>query len=168
MISMYFVNSKKTVKGSVNEGGIRVPSIATWPKQIKAGSKSDHPSTFYDYFATVSDIIGEAPPYEIDGISYYPTLIGKKQMAHEYLYWEFPAYGGQQAIRINQWKGIKKDLFKGSSDLQLFNIEDDPKELNNLASNYPDIVKKMERYMDQAHTEAQMEKFKIPVLDNKN
>ena len=35
-------------------------SIATWPKQIKAGSKSDHPSTFYDYFATVSDIIGEA------------------------------------------------------------------------------------------------------------
>ena len=56
----------------------------------------------------------------------------------------------------------------GSPDLQLFNIEDDPKELNNLASNYPDIVEKMQRYMDQAHTEAQMEKFKIPVLDNKN
>ena len=163
-----FVNSKKTVKGSVNEGGIRVPSIATWPKQIKAGSKSDHPSTFYDYFATVSDIIGETPPYEIDGISYYPTLIGEKQKTHKYLYWEFPAYGGQQAIRINQWKGIKKDLFKGSSDLQIFNLADDPKELNNLASNHPDIVEKMQRYMDQAHTEAQMEKFKIPVLDNKN
>ncbi len=161
-----FVNSKTTVKGSVNEGGIRVPSIATWPKRIKAGSKSDHPSTFYDYFATVSDIIGEVPPYAIDGISYYPILIGEKQKKHEYLYWEFPAYGGQQAIRINKWKGIKKDLFKGASKLQLYNLDNDPKEVNNLASNYPEIVEKMERYMNEAHTEAKNEKFKIPVLDN--
>ena len=158
-------NSKNTVKGNVNEGGIRVPSIATWPKRIKAGSKSDHPSTFYDYFATVCDILGEAPPNDIDGISYYPTLIGKEQKKHDYLYWEFPAYGGQQAIRINQWKGIKKNLLKGPSKLQLYNLNDDPKELNNLASNYPEIVQKMERSMKQAHKKASIKKFNIPVLD---
>ena len=160
-----FINSKNTVKGNLNEGGIRVPSIATWPNRIKAGSKSDHPSTLYDYFATVSDIIGQAPPYAIDGISYYPTLIGEEQEKHDYLYWEFPAYGGQQAIRMNQWKGIKKNLFKGPSKLQLYNLNDDPKELNDLASNYPEIVEKMEISMKEAHTEAEIQNFKIPVLD---
>ena len=160
-----FVNSKNTVKGSVNEGGIRVPTIATWPKRIKAGSKSDHPSTFYDYFATVCDIISEDSPYYTDGISYYPTLIGKKQKKHDYLYWEFPAYGGQQAIRINQWKGIKKNLLKGPSELELYNLEDDPKELNNLAANYPEVVQKMESSMKKAHKKPSIRKFIIPALD---
>ena len=161
-----FVNSKNTVKGNVNEGGIRVPTIATWPKRIKPGSKSDHPSTFYDYFATVSDIINESLPYAIDGISYYPTLVGENQEKHEYLYWEFPAYGGQQAIRINQWKGIKKNLFKGPSKLKLYNLIDDPQELNDLASDYPEIVIKMEKLLKEAHTTANIDKFKIPALEN--
>ena len=161
-----FVNSEKTVKGNVNEGGIRVPTIATWPKKIKSGSKSDHPSTFYDYFATVCNIIGKEDPLNAtDGISYYPTLIGKEQKKHDYLYWEFPAYGGQQAIRINQWKGIKKNLLKGPSELQLYNLEDDPKELNNLAANYPEVVQKMESSMKKAHKKPTVKKFIIPALD---
>ena len=57
-------------------------------------------------------------------------------------------------------------MFKGASKLQLYNLDNDPKEVNNLASNYPEIVEKMERYMNEAHTEAKNEKFKIPVLDN--
>ncbi|MBN09671.1 MAG: N-acetylgalactosamine-6-sulfatase [Flavobacteriaceae bacterium] len=162
-----FVNSKKTVKGSINEGGIRVPTIATWPKRIKSGTTSNHPSTFYDFFATVSDIIGKPSSYKNDGISYYPTLVGKKQKKHDYLYWEFPAYGGQQAIRINKWKGIKKNLLKGPSKLQLYNLNDDPKEINNLADSYPQIVKKMEISMEKAHTKAKIKKFNIPVLDEK-
>jgi len=160
-----FVNSKKTVKGSVNEGGIRVPTIATWPKRIKSGSISDHPSAFYDFFATVSDIIGKPSFYHNDGISFYPTLIGEKQKKHDYLYWEFPSYGGQQAIRFNQWKGIKKELLKGPSKLQLYNLKKDPKEINNVATNYPEIVKKMERSMKEAHTKATIKKFNMPVLD---
>lgn len=161
-----FVNSKNTVKGNVNEGGIRVPTIVTWPKKIKPGTYSDHPSTFYDYFATVSDIIDHKLPYLIDGVSYYPTLIDEKQDKHDYLYWEFPAYGGQQAIRINKWKGIKKNLFEGPSKLQLYNLHDDPKELNDIALDYPEIVIKMENLMKEAHTTPKMDKFKIPVLDN--
>ena len=160
-----FVNSKKTVKGSVNEGGIRVPTIVTWPNKVKGNSKSDHPSTFYDFFATVSDIIGNPLTYKTDGISYLPTLIGKKQETHDYLYWEFPSYGGQQAIRIDQWKGIKKELLKGPSNLHLYNLNDDPKELKDLADSYPQIINKMEVFMKQAHTKAFIEKFNIPVLD---
>jgi arylsulfatase len=160
-----FVNSKKTVKGSVNEGGIRVPTIVTWPNKVKGNSKSDHPSTFYDFFATVSDIIGNPLTYKTDGISYLPTLIGKKQETHNYLYWEFPSYGGQQAIRIDQWKGIKKELLKGPSNLHLYNLNDDPKELNDLADSHPQIINKMEVLMKKAHTKASIEKFNIPVLD---
>ena len=160
-----FVNSKNTVKGNVNEGGIRVPTIASWPKKIKAGSKSDHPSIFYDYFATVCDVIGAKPDFKIDGESYLPVLLGEEQKKHDYLYWEFPAYTGQQAIRVNYWKGYKKQLFEGPSKLRLFNIKDDPKELNDLSSNYPGVVKKLESFMKSAHSKATIEKFNIPVLD---
>ena len=160
-----FVNSKNTVKGNVNEGGIRVPTIASWPKKIKAGSKSDHPCVFYDYFATVCDVIGTKLDFKIDGKSYLPALLGEEQKKHDYLYWEFPSYTGQQAIRVNDWKGYKKQLFEGPSKLKLFNIKVDPKELNDLSEDYPDVVKKLERLMKSAHTKATIEKFNIPVLD---
>ena len=160
-----FVNSKKTVKGNVNEGGIRVPTIATWPAKIKPGTQSDHPSTFYDYFATVCDILNLKTPYPIDGISYYPTLIEKPQPQHEYLYWEFPAYTGQQAIRMGKWKGIKKNLFIGEAPLALYDLSTDPKEQHDLAEDQPEIVQKMETYLEQAHSTAKLEKFQIPILD---
>ena len=160
-----FVNSKITVKGSVNEGGIRVPTIVTWPNKIKGGRLSRHPSAFYDYYATVCDILGVDPPYQIDGISYYPSFLEKPQKEHDYLYWEFPAYGGQQAIRMGSWKGFKKNLFEEASALQLFDLSKDPKELNDLADEYPEIVYKMENFLKQAHTRAAQKKFRIPVLE---
>ena len=101
-----FSNLENTVKGNLNEGGIRVPTIVTWPDVIASGSKSNHPSIFYDYLATVSDLVGISPPYKTDGISFLPTLKGKSQEKHKYLYWEFPSYGGQQAIRIDQWLSL--------------------------------------------------------------
>ena len=161
-----FLNSEDTVKGNLNEGGIRVPTIVSWPKVIPSGSESNHPSAFYDYLATVSDLVGLSPPYKTDGISFLPTLKGKNQEKHKYLYWEFPSYGGQQAIRVNNWKGIKKNLFKGPSKLQLYNLDEDPKELNDVALKYPEIVSKMEDFMKEAHTTPKKDIFIIPVLEN--
>ena len=161
-----FLNSENTVKGNLNEGGIRVPTIATWPNVITAGSESDHPSIFYDYLATISDLVGVTPPYKTDGISFLPTLKGKTQEKHKYLYWEFPSYGGQQAIRINKWKGIKKGLIKGQSKLKLYNLSHDLKELNDVASEFPEIVAKMENMMKGAHKTPKMDIFKIPALEN--
>ena len=161
-----FLNSEDTVKGNLNEGGIRVPTIVSWPKVITSGSESNHPSAFYDYLATVSDLVGLSPPYKTDGISFLPTLKGKNQEKHKYLYWEFPSYGGQQAIRVNNWKGIKKNLFKGPSKLQLYNLDEDPKELNDVALKYPEIVSKMEDFMKEAHTTPKKDIFIIPVLEN--
>ena len=161
-----FVNSKNTVKGNVNEGGIRVPTIATWPDKINGGRLSDHPSTFYDYYATVCEILGVKPPYPIDGISYYPSLIEKPQKKHDYLYWEFSTQSGQQAVRYGKWKGIKTDLQKGPQPLQLFNLEDDIKEIKNVSDDNPMIVKKIESILLKARTTPALETFKIKAVDN--
>ena len=66
-----FLNSENTVKGNLNEGGIRVPTIVAWPDVISSGSVSNHPSTFYDYLATVSDLVGVSPPYKTMDLVFY-------------------------------------------------------------------------------------------------
>ena len=66
---------------------------------------------------------------------------------------------------MGSWKGLKKGLFKEKSDLQLFDLSKDLKELNDVSAEHPEIVKKMEEYLIEAHTTAAQEKFRIPVLD---
>jgi len=160
-----FVNSRNTMKGSVNEGGVRVPMIASWPNEIKEGSSSDHISAFYDFFETALDVANIKTPFPTDGISFYPTLIGADQNQHDYLYWEYPASGGLQAIRMGKWKGLKKNLFKEKSKLQLFDLSKDVKELNNLSKEFPEIVSILEGYLREAHTTPYLENFRIPSLE---
>jgi len=153
------------LKGSVYEGGIRVPFIASWPKLITKGSKSDHISGFQDFFPTVCEILDIDSPYKIDGISYLPTLIDENQKKHKYLYWEIASKGGLQAVRYGKWKGIKTDLQKGPQPLKLFNLDDDVTELNNVSDDNPMIVEKIESIMLNARTTPALEKFKIKGID---
>ncbi len=99
-------------KGFVYEGGIRVPMIASWPGQIKAGSKSNLVSAQYDIVATLSDLTGFNKPKNTDGVSFLPVLLENraKQRKHDFLFWEFPEYGGQVAIRMGDWKLIRENL----------------------------------------------------------
>ena len=92
-------------KASLREGGIRVPMIASWPKKIKAGSKSDLICAFWDIMPTFCEIAKVECP-TTDGISFLPELLGKKQNKHDFLYWEFPDSGGQKAVRMGKWKGL--------------------------------------------------------------
>lgn len=152
-------------KGFTYEGGIRVPMIAAWPGKIKAGSKTDHISVFWDVMATVGELTNAEIPKDTDGVSFLPTLTGKgKQQGREYLYWEFPEYQGQQAIRMGDWKGIRKDIKKGNMAIELYNLKDDPAEQNDIASAHPDIVKHMEEIMIKEHTSAELDRFKITQL----
>ncbi|MEK6238599.1 MAG: arylsulfatase [Planctomycetales bacterium] len=92
--------SFRGLKGSLYEGGIRVPLVARWPGKIAPGSKTDHLSAFWDTAPTLAEIAGCKPPQNVDGISFAPTLLGKpgQQKPRDFLYWEFPSYGGQQAV----------------------------------------------------------------------
>jgi arylsulfatase A-like enzyme len=65
------------LKGSVWEGGVRVPFIARWPGRIKPGSESDHIAAFWDFLPTCAELVGEQPPQGIDGISLLPALLGQ-------------------------------------------------------------------------------------------
>jgi arylsulfatase A-like enzyme len=96
-----------------------------------------------------------------------PVLKGndRDQRQHEYLYWEFPSYGGQQAVRLDKWKGIRKNILsEGNLEIELYNLEEDLQEQNNVADRYPDIVEKIERIMELEHTVPELDEFSMPAL----
>lgn len=148
------------LKGDVYEGGIRVPMIARWPGQIEGGRTSDHISALWDVLPTLCEITGAQPPEHIDGISFAPTLLGKgRQREHEYLYWEFPAYKGQQAVRAGRYKAVRRNMFSGKFKTELYDLENDIGERENIAARHPEIVERMEKIMREAHTPSPVFKF---------
>ena len=152
-------------KGFVHEGGIRVPMVAVWKDHIQPGSHSDHISAFWDVLPTLAELAEAEIPENTDGISFLPELTGKGiQKEHDYLYWEFPSYQGQQAVRKGDWKAIRKDIFKGNMDIELYNLADDVVEENNVADQYPDIVNEMRKIMKEARVMPQTERFRMKQL----
>jgi len=155
-------------KGFVYEGGIRVPMIASWPGKIKAGSKSEHISSHYDMLATFGEIAGYNKPESTDGISLLPTLLAQEnQKVHDFMYWEFPEYGGQVAIRMGDWKVIRQSLKddKAEPTLELYNLKDDPTETTNVAKSHPEIIEKAVAIFAAQHTNAEEERFRIPTIE---
>ena len=141
------------IKRDVYEGGIRVPFIAVWKGKIKAGSISSFSGAFWDMFPTFQQLAGVKNTYHTDGISILPALFQKPQPSHEYLYWEFHENGGRQAVRLGKWKGVRLNVNTiENPSTELYNLETDTAEEHNLAAQFPDIVKKMDEIMQQAHT----------------
>jgi arylsulfatase len=156
--------SLRGLKGQLYEGGIRTPLIGRWPGKIKSGATTDLPTAFWDILPTLCEIAGAEAPSNTDGVSVVPTLTGRgEQKRHEFLYWEFAGYGGQQALRLGDWKGVRTGLNKGPSDLQLYNLADDPNEQNNIAGEHRDFVARIERIMREQHVPS--EAFPIKALD---
>ena len=151
------------LKGSLYEGGIRVPMVARWPGRIRPGATSDHVLAFWDVLATVCDITGARPPDDIDGISFAPTLLGQgEQKKHDFFYWEFPSYGGQQAVRLGNWKGVRQRMFDKNADLriELYDLKSDVGEQNNVADQHPGIVERIRHIMHNSRTESKLFPFK--------
>ncbi len=158
------VGELRGLKGALYEGGIRVPMVAHWPGKIKAGTVTDLPSAHYDVLATLADLTGVKAPADTDGISFLPTLMSKprKQKKHDYLFWDFAGYGGQLAVRMGKWKGIKRNLRKKpNAPLELYDLEKDIAESTNVAADYPEVAKKIEMIMLEARTKPEIEKFRF-------
>ncbi|NOR76007.1 MAG: sulfatase-like hydrolase/transferase [Draconibacterium sp.] len=158
-----YFNSNGMLKGykrDLYEGGIRVPMIAVWDGKIMAGTKTDHISAFWDIFPTVTEIAEIATPENIDGISFLPTLLGKKQKQHDYLYWEFHEKGGRKALRKGDWKLVNYNIKNPKkTTVELYNLSTDIGEENNVAANHPELVDELMNLLNSARTESEIFKF---------
>ena len=158
------IGELRGMKGSLYEGGIRVPLIVRWPGQVKPGTTSDLPVAFWDLLPTLCDAAGIDSPKSLDGVSIVPTLTGKGDQArHEFFYWEFPSYGGQQAVRAGKWKLVRQNLTKGPSAFELYDLEADPGESKDVAADHPDVVKRLEAIAREQHTPSEL--FPLPSVD---
>ena len=156
--SAFFESAKplRGLKGSVYEGGIRVPYIARWPGRIKAAGTSNHISAFWDFLPTCCELTGKGPPQDIDGISMLPALLGRdqEQKKHEYMYWELR---GQQAIRMGKWKALR---LKPGRKIELYDLDSDIAESKDLADEHPEIVAEMAKIFRTGRTESEV--FPLP------
>jgi arylsulfatase A len=147
------VGELRGLKGSLYEGGVRVPTIVRWPGRVAAGSESDRVSGFEDWMPTFLELLGksDAAPKGIDGISLAPTLLGQKQEPRPFLYREFPSYGGQQTIRVGDWKAVRQNMTRANTlsrvRTELYNMAVDISETHDVASKHPDVVAKLEQMM---------------------
>ena len=139
------------IKRDLYEGGIRVPMIAKWPGTIPAGRVSTQVWAHWDMFPTLAELAGATVPAALDGLSMTRALRGQTQPSHEFLYWEFHERGFQQAVRMGQWKAVR--LAK-DGPLELYDLEADPAERQNIASSHNDVVEKIERYLTTARTDS--------------
>lgn len=104
---------------------------------------------------TLAELAGTAARSDADGISLVPTLLGekaagRKQEQHRFLYWEDPR---SIAVRMGHWKAIRP---KRKETFELYNLESDPCELNDVAEEHPDVLKQMIAYAEGASTPAKV------------
>ncbi|MAG59076.1 MAG: hypothetical protein CMJ83_22545 [Planctomycetes bacterium] len=153
-------------KGSVYEGGLRVPTIARWPGTVAAGSTTDHVSGFQDLLPTLAELAHGDVPVGVDGLSFLPTLRGAgKQRQHDHLVWEFYGYGGQQAVRSGRWKAVRTGLRKKPSSVALYDLDADISESNDVAKDHPEVVARLQKVMETVRTKNP--DFPIPLLDGR-
>jgi arylsulfatase len=156
--------SLRSEKGYLYEGGIRVPCIARWPGHVPAGSESRVPAASYDLFPTFCALAGASVPQGVDGRSLVPVLTGSSTTSpHEFLYWEFSGYGGQQAVRMGDWKGVRVDLQKRRTALELYDLSKDPGEKENVADRNPQVATRILEIMKREHSASAL--FPILILD---
>lgn len=153
-------------KGTLWEGGLRVPMIASWAGTIPAGSTSNVQTYFADIMPTFGELTGVSHlvPADTDGISLAPTLTGQgTQTVHNYLYFEDEPYNFgsgtlsgnlRQAVRMGDWKAVKNGT---SAAIQLFDLASDPEETTNVAAANPTIVAQMASIIAAEHDDARIQ-----------
>ncbi|MFM7207812.1 MAG: arylsulfatase [Planctomycetaceae bacterium] len=135
-------------KGSLHEGGLRVPMIARWPGRVAAGAVNDEPCTFADLLPTLAELADARLPVAVDGVSIAATLAGDPQdLAGRFLYWERPAPKFQQAARRGRFKALRAGRH---TPLQLFDLGVDPGEACDVAAEHPDVVAAFDDFLATA------------------
>jgi arylsulfatase A-like enzyme len=152
-------------KGNLYEGGLRVPMIARWPGRVAAGRRSDFVWYFPDFLPTAAALAGTIAPRGVDGMSVLPTLLGREQKPHEFLYWELPVYNAKtqefapgipmQAMRRGSLKGVRP---RQDGAVEVYDLAADPGETRDLASGRRELAEEFDRMMRAARTAPRVQK----------
>jgi arylsulfatase A-like enzyme len=154
-------------KGSVYEGGLRVPAIARLPGQIPVGAVNDSPSYFADWFPTLCEAAGLDAPERLDGQSLWPVLAGEQESLtpRKPMLWVFPEYGGQVAVRLGDFKLVRRGLATRSpGPWEVYNLVDDPGESTDLASAQASLIGQAEDLLRREVDENEVFPLTIPGL----
>jgi arylsulfatase A-like enzyme len=167
------VGPLRGLKGSIYEGGLRVPLIVRYPGRVEPDSVSDRRVGFEDILPTLLELVGakDDVPRAVDGISFAPTLLGKPQAPRPFLYREFHGYGGQQAVWLGRFKGVRTGLAqknKGADplEIELYDLSEDIGEQDDVADEHPDVIERIERIMDAEREPSDV--FRLPILDKRS
>jgi arylsulfatase len=156
-------------KGSCYEGGIRVPCLVRWPGKVAAGSETNAPTYFPDWFPTLTTIAdGKLPARQtLDGIDLTAHLQGASAATRTApMIWEFGGYGGIVAIRDGKWKAIRRALKRQQpAAWELYDLDADRNESTDLAGQHPEIVQRLEAaYLETRTVESD---FPLPIYDGR-
>jgi arylsulfatase A-like enzyme len=139
-------------KGSLYEGGVRVPFIVRWPGKVAAGSALGTPTVHVDLFPTLLELSGAAKPRQaLDGESLLPLMLGKSStLKRDAIFQHFPGYLGSgnglwrttpvSLVQMGDWKLME---YLEDGRLELYNLKDDLGETKNLATTNPDKAKEL-------------------------
>lgn len=142
------------LKRELYEGGIRVPLIVRWPGRVRAGATSAVPVTLCDLMPTFAAVAGVSAPSATDGVSLKKLLLGEiagRPVPSRPLYWEFHEGGFAQAVRVDNWKAVRKGM---NGAVELYDLRTDIGEARDVAARRPDIVRRAEEIMRREHVES--------------
>lgn len=132
-------------KGSIYEGGVRVPTIIRWPGMVEAGSTCEEPVITVDFFPTILEATGIKTPQDlasrVDGKSLVPLMSSPdRRLERDAIFWHYPHYHmmgaiPHSAIRVRDWKLIERH---NGAPLELYHLPTDIHEDHNLAETEPD------------------------------
>lgn len=131
----------KGFKGSLWEGGIRVPALAWYPEQISQGTISDAIIMSMDVMPTLLSVAGIKTDIQCDGKDFSEVLFTNEEMQERPLFWR---YRNQWAVREGKWKYLKTN-----NKEYLFDLKNDISETTNLREEYPEIMVNLKSHLDE-------------------
>ncbi len=160
-------------KGTMFEGGYRVPTVMRWPGKIPAGTTCDELASTIDILPTVAALIGaQLPNHKIDGKDIRPLMFGRQgaESPHE-AFWCYYGGGQLQAVRDRRWKlvfphsyrtlagrkggtgGTPVDYQQAKTDLALFDMKNDVGETTDVSAKHPQIVQRLKKAAEEARSQ---------------